>query len=140
MNFVFALALFFGGLGFIGLAIASSLAGWVNAGLLAATLRARGLLRLDARLIRTVPRILLASAIMAAVIWGLAHLMPGLMATLLPMVATSLRTMIGMLVVVGAGMAVFGVASLALGAVKLSELAEALKPQRARKALPENTD
>lgn len=140
VNFVFALALFFGGLGFIGLAIASSLAGWVNAGLLAATLRARGLLRLDARLIRTVPRILLASAIMAAVIWGLAHLMPGLMATLLPMVATSLRTMIGMLVVVGAGMAVFGVASLALGAVKLSELAEALKPQRARKALPENTD
>lgn len=136
VNFVFALALFFGGLGFVGLAIASSLAGWVNAALLAVTLQARGLLHIDARLLRAIPRLLLASLVMAVAVWALAALLPGLMASLLPLVATSIRTLISMLLVVGAGLVVFAGSALALGAVKVSELAEALRPQRARKPLP----
>lgn len=136
VNFVFALALFFGGLGFVGLAIASSLAGWVNAGLLAITLRARGLLAIDARLMRTVPRLALAAFIMAVAVWALALWLPGVTAGLLPMLGVSWQTLISLLLVVGVGLGVFGAASLALGAVKPSELAAAIKPQRADKALP----
>ncbi|KPP82028.1 MAG: putative peptidoglycan lipid II flippase MurJ [Oceanicaulis sp. HLUCCA04] len=136
VNFVFALTLFFGGLGFIGLAIASSLAGWVNAGLLAVTLRARGVLRIDARLLRTVPKLLLASMIMAGAIWALARWMPGLMSGVLPFVPSHLLAMVSMGLVVCAGLGVFAAASLALGAVRIGELAEALKPRRDTKALP----
>lgn len=136
VNFVVALTLFFGGLGFIGLAIASSLSGWVNAGLLAVTLRARGLLQIDARLVGAVPRLVLASVIMALAVWVLAAWLPAPVADLLPGVGASIRTLIVLIGVVGAGIAVFGLASLATGALKPSELAEALKPQRAGKSLP----
>ncbi|WP_429912780.1 murein biosynthesis integral membrane protein MurJ [Glycocaulis sp.] len=136
VNFVLALTLFFGGLGFIGLAIASSLAGWVNAGLLAITLRARGLLHIDKRLMTAMPRLLLASLIMAGTVWLLSGLVPGLVAAALPMLGLSWQTLISLGLVVFAGLAVFGGAGLALGAIKPSELAEALKPQRTSKTLP----
>ncbi|MGY6661230.1 MAG: murein biosynthesis integral membrane protein MurJ [Glycocaulis sp.] len=136
VNFVFAMTLFFGGLGFVGLAIASSLAGWVNAGLLAITLRARGLLVIDARLVRTAPRLLLASIIMAGAVWVLARALPPAVAGIAPMLGTSLHTLISLVVVAGAGAGLFAIACLALGAVRPSEFAEALKPQRSGKSLP----
>lgn len=48
----------------IGLALATSVSAWVNAGLLAVALRRRGYLRLDRRLCRGAPRILLATVAM----------------------------------------------------------------------------
>ena len=60
----------------VGIAIATSVSSWINAGLLALVLRRRGFLAMDVRLKRRLPRILLASVAMAAVLaalhWGLA--------------------------------------------------------------------
>ncbi len=135
VNFIFALALFFGGLGFIGLAIASSLAGWVNAGLLAVTLRTRGLLQIDPRLARNAPRLLAASMLMGAIVWALAAFLPGVLTSVLPALTGSLLTLVTLVLVVGAGGLAFAGSALALGAVRPSEFADALKPRRGEKAV-----
>jgi len=54
----------------VGLALATALSAWVNAGVLAFLLRRRGQLVFDARLQRAVVRSLLAVAVMGAALWG----------------------------------------------------------------------
>ena len=61
--------LLFSQIGHIGIALASSAAGWINAILLIVTLRRRGQYSSDARLKQRLPRIMLASAVMGAVLW-----------------------------------------------------------------------
>ncbi len=60
----------------VGIAVATAVSAWVNAGLLAVILRRRGFLVVDERLRRRIPRVVLASAVMAAVLgflaWGFA--------------------------------------------------------------------
>ncbi len=69
-NVVISLALF-SSLGHIGIAIATTIAGWVNALLLWSTLRKRGHYVLDAQARRAVPRILLASFVMGGALLAL---------------------------------------------------------------------
>ncbi len=57
--------------GHVGIAAATSIAGWVNALSLMVLLHRRGHFRLDARSRRVVPRIVAASAIMGALLWGM---------------------------------------------------------------------
>ncbi|PLX34998.1 MAG: murein biosynthesis integral membrane protein MurJ [Hyphomicrobiales bacterium] len=68
VNITGSLGLFFI-LGHVGIAVATSLAGWINAGLLGWTLYRRGGFQPDARLKRRLPRILAASVLMALVLW-----------------------------------------------------------------------
>lgn len=68
INVGVSLALYFY-IGHVGIALATSLAGWVNAGLLWATLRHRGHYAADARLRKRLPMTVLASAIMGAALW-----------------------------------------------------------------------
>jgi len=56
----------------LGIALATTLGGWLNAGLLYATLVRRGNFVADARIKRAVPRILLASLVMGAALYALA--------------------------------------------------------------------
>ena len=58
-------------LGYVGIALATTLAAWTNAGLLAAILARRGQWVADRRLRRNLWRLLLAAAAMAAVVGGL---------------------------------------------------------------------
>jgi len=53
----------------VGIALATVLSSWLNAGLLGFFLHRQGLFQLDARLIRHLPRILLAGLVMAFAIW-----------------------------------------------------------------------
>ncbi|MEO0617831.1 MAG: murein biosynthesis integral membrane protein MurJ [Pseudomonadota bacterium] len=53
----------------VGIAAASALAGWVNAGMLWSTLRVRGHFDLDRQTSRAVPRIILSSLAMGGVLW-----------------------------------------------------------------------
>ena len=62
----------------LGIAVATTLGGLLNAGLLYATLARRGFFVADARLKRALPRILLASAIMGAVLWIAAAALDGM--------------------------------------------------------------
>jgi len=52
----------------VGIAIATSVSSWLNAGLLALILHRRGFLAIDARLKSRLPRMVLASVVMAAVL------------------------------------------------------------------------
>jgi putative peptidoglycan lipid II flippase len=83
-NVVLSLALF-PFLAHVGIAIATSAAGWINAVLLAETLRRRGQFTIDALLRKRVPLLALASVLMGgclyAATWGLASALvdPGLL-------------------------------------------------------------
>jgi len=89
VNTVGALALFyaFGKIGwqpFVGIAVATSLAGWVNAILLWRTLVHRGHFAADGRLARSLPLMALASLAMGAALWFTAQAMAPLFAEAQP--------------------------------------------------------
>lgn len=69
VNMVLSIALFWQ-VGFVGIAIATSVAAWVNTCLLALVLKRRGFFVLDDRFRSRLPRIALASLLMAPLLWG----------------------------------------------------------------------
>ena len=92
-----------------GIATAESAAGWVNAVLLASVLFARGHFRFDAAFLRNVPRLLAATAAMAAVLYfGALWLRPSFQPS------TDLIRQIGALLalIVGGGLVYFAAAQL----------------------------
>jgi putative peptidoglycan lipid II flippase len=102
----------------LGIAVATTLGGWLNAGLLYAVLVRRGAFVADARLVRALPRILLASLAMGAALWFTA-------AALDPWFGPahgSPARMLALAVLVGAGLAVYAVAVLVLGILDLRQL------------------
>ena len=126
VNVVAGLALFFlirtrfPEYGHVGLAAATSLAGWLNAILLMITLRRRGGLDIDARVRSRLPRVLAASIVMALAIAGMASQAAAITALALG------SQLFALVLVSGAGLGVFGLASIATGALRPSEVLEAL--------------
>ncbi len=109
-------------LGHVGIALATSLAAWVNVALLAHLLRRRRRLVLDRRLRRAAPRLLGAAVAMAVVLAALGAL-------LFPL-AGGLARFAALAAMVGAGIAVyFGTAHLA-GGLDLRETARLLRRRR----------
>ncbi len=92
-NIAFVLLLI-GPLQHVGIALATVLSAWMNAGLLAFTLYRQDLFKIDDRLKSRLPRILIAGLAMALVVWGV---MP-LLTDLLPMVLA-----LGSSIVLGTG-------------------------------------
>jgi putative peptidoglycan lipid II flippase len=113
-------------LGHVGVALATSIAAWVNAGLLAWLLVRRGHMVLDRRCRRVLPRLVLATAIMAAVVFGLGLMLPGL--------GMALRA--GLMILVG--MAAFTLAGMALGAFHPRDVLRQLRRRAPRSAAPAN--
>lgn len=125
VNVALSLALI-GSLAHVGIALASTLSSWLNAGLLAFVLMRRGHLRGDSRLYRRAPRVMAATAAMAAVVWFAA-------ARLEPWFAAGEATRAAALaVVVGLGLALFALAARLSGAVRRGDLADALTRARNR--------
>ncbi|MDH3579766.1 MAG: murein biosynthesis integral membrane protein MurJ [Hyphomicrobiales bacterium] len=117
VNIAGSLALFFY-IGHVGIAIATSLAGWVNAALLAGTLLRRGDFTFDRDFRRRIAPIILSSAIMGAVLWGLAYLLAPWFAP-----AQGVGHQIGALaLLVGGGLAVYLVAAQLTGAAHVPTL------------------
>jgi putative peptidoglycan lipid II flippase len=115
VNVAASLALFWW-LGHMGIALAASLASWVNAAYLGALLRRQGFLRLDARVRRRWPRIVLASAIMGAALWWAQD-------ALAPWLDRTIGWQVGALaILVALGLLVYGAAVLGLGAARPGEL------------------
>ena len=98
----------------LGIALASALGGWLNAGLLYATLVKRGQFVIDSRARRSLPVIVLASLLMGAALWiGAQFLAPWLAS------AQPLWTKSGALaLLLGTAMLVYGVAMLATGTLR----------------------
>ncbi|QPC43422.1 murein biosynthesis integral membrane protein MurJ [Kaustia mangrovi] len=118
VNVAGSLAMFFV-IGHVGIALATSLAAWVNAGLLGRTLGLRGQFAPDDRLVRRLPRVLLASLVMggvliALVVWPFADVFVDATSTTIKIPA------LVALVAIGIGV-FFGIARL-LGAITLGEL------------------
>jgi putative peptidoglycan lipid II flippase len=112
-NLVFVLILMWP-LAHVGIALATALSAWLNAGLLAWLLRRDGLLQPDARLRRRLPRILGAALAMAAGLWLAQRWLAPLPATL------------SLALLVAAGGGAFLLLARLLGALDLGELKRAV--------------
>jgi putative peptidoglycan lipid II flippase len=110
-NVMLALLLFVV-LGAVGIAIATTLAGWLQAALFAGTLKERGEFALDWTFKRRLPAILAASLIMGTVVWALVH---GLGPWFEP-ANGALVQVAALILLVGSGLAVYAGTAAALGA------------------------
>lgn len=103
-------------LGHVGIALATAIAAWVNAGALWFILQRRGHFHVDARLARALPRLLAATVVMAAVLFGLNRLLE-------PMIGgTLLARAVGLTVLLGTGGAAYLLAARVLRVFTLAEL------------------
>ena len=100
----------------VGIALATALSAWFNASLLALFLYRRGLLDPDKRLLERLVRIMLAAAIMAAGLWLGAWLLDGLL------LRSDLPGVCALVVLVAAGVVIYGVSAQLLRATSLSEM------------------
>ena len=112
--------------GYIGVAAAIAISGWVGAALLGGILRARGWLRLDDEAWRRLPRIMVATLVMGIAIGGeiaAAH-------ALFPSLSASAVGRLGLLaVMVTLALVTYGAALEILGVIKLKDLISAFRRQ-----------
>ena len=138
VNTLLSLALFFcfRALGMkpqLGIALATTLGGWLNTGLLVRTLLRRGHFVPDARLTRTLPRIVFSSVTMAVALYlGAELLEPLLLGD-----AGLWRRAIGLGALLAAGFLAYCVAVLGSGALEIRQLRRLVRrsgPQKGRRA------
>jgi putative peptidoglycan lipid II flippase len=128
LNTLGSIALFFafrawGLMPHLGIAVATTLGGWLNAALLHATLARTGQFASDARLRRALPRIVLASLAMSALLWMVAVLLaPSFART-----GATLERALALLTLIGTGILAYGAAVLGLGAVQIRQLLPLLR-------------
>jgi putative peptidoglycan lipid II flippase len=108
-------------LGFLGIAIATSAAAWVNAVILFWLLRRRGHLAIDQRLRTRAPRLLFSSLAMGALLWGTALLLAPLMDL------GFVTRLLAVVVLVLAGMLFYVAACWLSGAARPAELFDRLR-------------
>ena len=102
--------------GFVGIALSTAAAAWVNVILLYWVLHRRAHLQADARFKGKAVRIVAAGALMGIALWFLNPLADAHMAK------DAVERVVALALLCGTGAAVYGIAALALGAVKLGEL------------------
>ena len=124
VNVVASLSLI-GPLAHVGIALASALSSWLNAGLLALALARRGHLRLDSRLRSRLPRTVAAVAAMAAGVALAVELLAPWFA------AGPAGRAAGLAAIVALGLALFALAARLCGAVRAADL-RVLRPRRER--------
>ena len=126
-NTLGSIALFFvfrrlGWLPHLGIAVATAAGGWLNAGLLWVTLVRRGHFALDARMGRALAMILLASAVMGLALLGAARVLAPYFGADRSFAVHALA----LALLIGLGLLVYGVATLATGTLKLRQLRKML--------------
>jgi len=109
----------------VGLAMATALAAWFNVLLLAGALRRRTFLVWDTRLKARVVRIAGASMAMGAVLWAVQGMIMPWFDEAIP------QRILGLALLVGAGLTVYGALALALGALDRGALATLARRPRA---------
>jgi putative peptidoglycan lipid II flippase len=130
VNISVALTLF-PSIGAPGIAVASAIAGWVNATLLLGVLVRRGHWGHDAALLRRIPRLLLASAVMAGFLYGAIRWFEPQLASSAPLYTQAAT----LAVLVGTGAALYFAIAFAIGGADIGMLKRSLK--RGGKAPPE---
>jgi putative peptidoglycan lipid II flippase len=103
-------------IGYVGIALGTAAAAWINCALLYFTLRRRGFLVMDARLKRTLPRLFLAAAVLGLALWfGIKPLQPYL-------ADGELVRALALGVLVAGGLGLYLVLVIATGAMPLADL------------------
>ena len=102
----------------LGIAVATTLGGWLNAGLLFTTLVKRGHFLADERLRRALPLIVLSSAVMGLYLWVVSDAFGATFGAASP----SLVRFAALTVLVTSGLAVYALAVFATGALNMREL------------------
>lgn len=105
----------------VGMALATTIAGWANVGLMLWVLRKRALYLPDAALLSRLPRMLAATALMALVLWGAHTALEDLFT------ASLLAKILALSALVAAGLAAFVTAALLLRAVDCGRLRAILR-------------
>ncbi|KCZ54806.1 membrane protein [Hyphomonas beringensis] len=126
INTVLGAGLFFwmksnGEAGFIGLAIATSIAAWVNTFLLATTLMRRGWYTPGPRLVSGVVRAALSTAVMSAAVWFMLQNLAVIQAQVLN------SRILAAVVIVLTGGVIYAFAALLTGAIRISDIRQALR-------------
>ncbi|MEW5729927.1 MAG: murein biosynthesis integral membrane protein MurJ [Pseudomonadota bacterium] len=111
-------------LGHVGMALATALAAWFNAAVLAWILRKRGFFAVDRRLKSRAPRILLAALLMGAVLAAAEHYSR-------PYADGQLMALAVLVGLVAAGLASFFLAAQLLGAARLAEIRKMMRRRQA---------
>jgi putative peptidoglycan lipid II flippase len=113
----------------VGPALATSIAATLNCVLLGVVLARQGHLRMDARLRRRVPRMLVAACAMGVMLWGAEHSLYAALDT-----GRLMRTF-GLALLIGLGLATYGISGQVLGAFDLRDIAGTLlrRPRRLAK-------
>ena len=115
-----------GPLGHVGVALATTAAGWLSLAVMLAVLGRRGHFRPGRGLLVRLPRILAAAAIMAGLLWAMDRALAPWLAA-----APPLGRFVGLGGLVLAGVLAYGAAVLVLGAVRGAELRALLRRRRA---------
>ena len=126
LNITLAIALFFW-IRHVGIALATTVASWVNAALLGRALHARGYWRVDAQAGRNLPRILLAALLMGLALLAASY---GLRGWFAPDVSFAWRALLLALLIVG-GAALYLGLSWRMGVLTKDMLRQALRHERA---------
>ncbi|GAB4394680.1 MAG: murein biosynthesis integral membrane protein MurJ [Kiloniellaceae bacterium] len=119
-NIVLSLLLFWQ-LRHVGIALATTLAAWLNTGLLVLSLRRYGFWALDERFRARLPRIGIASLGLGAALWGLQRATEAFLGD------SFAERVIALALLVSAGLAVYGLLAFGLGAVSRADLAGSLR-------------
>jgi putative peptidoglycan lipid II flippase len=115
VNIIGSLTLFYC-IGYVGIALATSVAAWVNAGLLGSRLIREGYYEVDARLKSRLPRLIASAIAMGVALWyGTGIAAPYL-------AATFLESVVALAVLIAGGGLTFALASIATGATHINEL------------------
>ncbi|MFQ5958121.1 MAG: murein biosynthesis integral membrane protein MurJ [Alphaproteobacteria bacterium] len=105
----------------VGIALATTIASWLHAGLMWAILARRGHLVLDARLKSRLPRAVLASVVMGLALWGIAAALAA------PLAGGTGPRIAALAALVAAGVVFFAAAAQIVGAANLRELRAMLR-------------
>ena len=120
-NIGLSLALFWP-IGYVGIAVATTLASWLQAGLFWVVLKRRGFLVIDERLRSRLPRMVLAAAVLGLVLVGLTRLLEA------PLAGTEIERIGALAALVVAGLGLFAWLAQVTGAARLGEIKRALRP------------
>jgi putative peptidoglycan lipid II flippase len=110
--------------GIVGISAATGITAWMNVAMLAMGLRNRGLLGFDPRLAHVLPRIVLATALMAATLYVIQIPFAGWWS------ADMARRGIGLALLVGGGLSVYGAVIVLSGAANLRDITSLLRRER----------
>ncbi len=124
-NVALSIALFWR-MGHVGIALATALSSWLHAALLWILLKNRGYLVVDERLRSRLPRVVLASAVMAGGLFVFSLFLKGHLA------GSQFERIAALAALVLGGLAVFALFAELTGAVRFREIKAALSPRPAR--------